>query len=143
MEIHTALTAYRLQLETLLRNNFGAVGDDLPTLTQSSAANLPDDVLDLLTRLAGQSPDPVQTAFNYGRAVERLNALKQARIAESLAMAGAEGVPLDALPPEELDTMARVLAVRDRLVKAIADFTFKALMVCLGLLVVWLLLQVL
>jgi hypothetical protein len=142
MEPPTSLNAYHLQLETLLRNNFGATGEDLPALTQSCAANLPDDVLDLLTHLSGQA-DPVQTAFYCGRAVERLNALKQARVAESLALAGVEGVPLDALPAEDVDTLARLLAMRDRVYKTVADFTFKTLMVCLGLLLIWLLLQVL
>jgi hypothetical protein len=141
METHPSLNAYRLQLETLLRNNFGALGDELPALTQSCAAHLPDDVLDLLTHLSGQA-DPVQTAFCYGRAVERLNALKQARVAESLAMAGPEAA-LDALPAEDVDTLARLLAVRDRAFKAVADFTCKALLVCGALVLLWLLLQLL
>jgi hypothetical protein len=142
METHASLNAYRLQLETLLRNNFGATGNDLPGLTQSCAANLPDDVLDLLTHLSGQA-DPVQAAFCYGRAVERLNALKQARLAESLGVTGAEGVSLGALPAEDVDTLARLLAVRDRAFKAVADFTLKALMVFGALLLLWLLLQLL
>lgn len=142
METHTSLNAYRLQLETLLRNNFGATGEDLPALVQSCAVHLPDDVLDLLTHLSGQA-DPVQTAFYCGRAVERLNALKQARVAESLVLTGTEGVSLDALAAEDVDAMARLLAVRDRVFKAVADFTFKATLVCVGLLLLWLLLQLL
>lgn len=142
METSASLNAYRLQLETLLRNNFGATGDDLPALTQSCAAHLPDDVLDLLTHLSGQA-DPVQAAFYYGRAVERLNALKQARVVESLALAGSDGIHLDILPAEDVDSLARLLAVRDRVFKAVANFTLKVTLVCLGLLVLWLLLQVL
>lgn len=142
MEIHPSLNAYRLQLETLLRNNFGATGDDLPALTQSCAAHLPDDVLDLLTHLSGQA-DAVQAAFCYGRAVERLGTLKQARVAESLVLAGSDGIHLDILPAEDVDTLARLLAVRDRLFKAVADFTYKALLVCGAFVLLWLLLQLL
>ncbi|HLF95871.1 MAG TPA: hypothetical protein VI457_01895 [Methylococcaceae bacterium] len=142
METPASLNAYRLQVETLLRNNFGATGDDLPALIQSCATHLPDDVLDLLTQLSGQA-DPVPAAFYYGRAVERLNTLKQARVVESLALAGTDGIHLDILPAEDLDSLARLLTVRDRAFKAVANFTFKATLVCVGLLVLWLLLQLL
>lgn len=142
MDTSTALTAYRLQLETLLRHNFGAVGVELPELIQSSAASLPDDALDLLTRLVNPH-DAVQGAFDYGRAIERLTQLKQSRVAETLAYAGAEGIPVEELPSETLDTMARLLATRDRIVKVVADLTLKFLLACGALLVLWVLLQLL
>jgi hypothetical protein len=73
--------------------------------------------------------------FRCGQAFERLESFRQIRAAENLVF-----VPLNGSPPEEpektdLDAIARFVAARDRLLKAVASFTLKFLLVLAGLLI--------
>lgn len=149
MTLQDTAKVYRQKLETLLAEDFYAEGGDLAAKVAGIGAGWPEDLAAFLRDLAatGRGLDGAQIsdgealefAFRCGQAVERLEAFKQRRVDESLAAVRADGMPMDPLAEEELDTMARLLAARDRVVKAVADFTLKALLFCLGLLVLWLL----
>lgn len=149
MTIQNTAKVYRQRLETLLAEDFFAEGGDLAEQVASVAAGWPEDLAAFLRDLAvsargleeGRVSDgaALEFVFRCGQAVERLDAFKHSRVDESLAAVRADGLPMEPLAEAELDTMARLLAARDRAVKAVADFTLKALLFCLGLLVLWVL----
>ncbi|TAN53751.1 MAG: hypothetical protein EPN21_00710 [Methylococcaceae bacterium] len=143
MNTPTTPQLYLQKLESVLADDFYAEGADLAAKTAHMADSLPTDLAEYLRDLAQYSRetggDPLELAFRSGIAMERLAAYKKSRVDESLALAWPGDQPHPLLPEEEMDTLARLLAARDRVVKAVADFTFKALMVCLGLLVLWIL----
>ncbi|BBL70821.1 hypothetical protein [Methylogaea oryzae] len=152
MQMHAAVEEYRRKLEALLAEDFYAEGGDLAAKCASVAPMLPEELAAFLGALVaqgqsleGDAPDSaaLEFVFRCGQAVERLAAFKHRRVDESLVEMGADGLPLEPLAEAELDTMARLLAARDRAVKAVADFTLKALLFCLGLLVLWVLVNLL
>lgn len=149
MNTHATMMAYQHKLETLLAEDFYAGGGDLAEQADAIAGSLPEDLAALLRDLAARGKqlnatpaigdEALEFAFRCGQALERLNAFKLARVGEFIAGTRADGLPVEPLVNEEMDTLARLLAARDRALQAIADFTLKALLVCLGLLVLWVL----
>ena len=145
MDMNELASHYIQKLEYLLARDFSAKGHDLEAKVTSIAAALPDELRDFLqgTALLGrrlhQSGEPnrevMDFVFRCGQAFERLESFRQIRAAENLVF-----VPLNGSPPEEpektdLDAIARFVAARDRLLKAVASFTLKFLLVLAGLLI--------
>jgi hypothetical protein len=145
MDMNELASQYTQKLESLLASDFSAQGHDLEAKARSVEAGLPDELRDFLQEIARlgrqlhQSREPdaevMDFVFRCGQAFERLEALRQIRAAENLAF-----IPLDGSPPEEpgkteLDAVARFVAARDRLLKAVANFTLKLLLILAGLLI--------
>lgn len=141
MHSKTTPQFYLYKLESLLADDFYAEGSDLSAKITAIADSLPVELADELRDIAAHSQsagaDDLELVFRVGIAMERLAVYQKNRVDESLALAWDHPAP--ALPEEAMDTLARLLAARDRAVKAVADFTLKALMVCLGLLLLWVL----
>jgi len=135
----TESTAYLIEkLETLLAEGFAAKGSDLAAQLRSVGPELPDDLQELLGSLAagqGGEDGTVSFAFRCGQAYERLEALAQNRLAANIAFLGTDGTPPVELEKNDLEGIARFVVLRDRLLKTVADYTLKFLLVSAILLV--------
>ncbi|QSA95937.1 hypothetical protein [Methylococcus sp. EFPC2] len=134
-----------LQTSTrLLRTSFDAKGENLTDLVADIDGELPKELasellaLDRLAHeLAQSASDPdalADFAFRCGQAQERIAALSQGYQFERLGF-----VPTSTLEDEDvgkidLDAIARLAEFRDRILKTIADFTLKFLVVAVLLL---------
>lgn len=136
------MTDYLAKPTQLLREAYSARGDSLPELLACCEEALPQDLFDellALNSLARHVGEPFSNpealadfAFRCGQVYERLTALSQER-----ALARLGFVVSDTLPPEvDLDALVRFAALRDRLLKTIADFTLKFLVVSTVLLAI-------
>lgn len=129
------------KLESLLAEGFAAEGEGLEGKLCALGAELPEELRESLGRLAKESAGLdaaglVEFAFRCGQAHERLETLAQSRLAVNIAFLGADGTP----PPLELEThelgaIARFVRWRDALLKTVADYTLKFLLVSAILLV--------
>jgi hypothetical protein len=128
------------KLETLLAEGFGAEGAGLAAKLRSVERELPEDLLQWLGDLAAergpQDPDAAaRFAFRCGQAYERLDAAVQARLAANIAFLGVDGSPALELEKNDLDAIARFVKLRDQVLKTVADYTLKFLLVSAVLLV--------
>ena len=126
------------RLETLLADGFAAEGDGLQGKLRSVARELPDDLRELLAGLAAGegAADVAGFAFRCGQAYERLEALAQSRLAANIDFLGTDGTPPPLqLEKNDLDAISRFVALRDQLLKTVADYTLKFLLVAAVLLV--------
>lgn len=151
MAENTLANTYTAKLENLLVDQFSARGGSLREKTASIADQLPVDLRDFLIQISdradrlGQSPQSDESTrefvFQCGQAFERLEAWRQAQVSEELSVLQPDGTaPLAEFEQPELDAIGRLMAARDRFVKAVADFTLKFLLVAGALLLVGLLL---
>ncbi len=127
---------YIARLESLLAENFSAEGEGLAAKTQNVAGELPDELRDLLLALAaGQNQqDALDFAFLCGQAHERLKSLAESRFAAEIAFLQPDGTqPLEL---ENLDAVARFIKLRDQVLKTVADYTLKFLLVAFILLLI-------
>jgi hypothetical protein len=137
----TESTGYLIgRLEALLAEDFSAAGGGLEAKLRSVGGELPDDLRESLRQLAQESggldqDGAVQFAFRCGQAHERLETLAQSRLAANIAFLGPDGTPPPDLEKNDLDAIARFVKLRDRLLKTVADYTLKFLLVSAVLLV--------
>lgn len=125
------------KLETLLADGFSATGEGLAAKVHSLGAELPDDLKALLLGLAdGEGGDAVGFAFRCGQAHERLESLAQSRLAANIAFLGTDGTPPLELEKNDLDAIARFVQLRDQVLKTVADYTLKFLLVSAVLLAI-------
>ena len=127
------------RLEALLAEGFSAEGDGLEAKLRSVGAELPDDLRELLRQLAKESGSldkegAIQFAFRCGQAHERLESLAQSRLAANIAFLGSDGTPPLELEQNDLDAIARFVKLRDQILKTVADYTLKFLLVSVILL---------
>lgn len=129
------------KLETLLAEGFSVEGVGLEAKTRAAGGELPEDLRTLLLVLAreaesaGEGGDPLGFAFRCGQAHERLESLAQSRLAANIAFLGADGSPPLELEDKDLDAIARFVKLRDQILKTVADYTLKFLLVSVVLLV--------
>jgi hypothetical protein len=142
---------YLGDLERLLEEGFAARGQNFREKLDSVQEQIPEDLLKELHAIIrrrsewGQTEDsPALAAFVFdcGKLVSRLDALIKERAETTLFAAQIAELPA-ALPESgELDAIGRFMAVRDRLMRKIADFTLKALLILTGLLIIGLVLGI-
>lgn len=127
------------KIETLLLSDYSAKGETLEDKIRNLAAVLPADTRKRLLELAAQGRALAGSAagegalaefvFDCGVVYEQVDFLRKAQLAESLGLVDMSGLPPAELERSDLDTMARFIAARDRLVDKVARFTLKALAV--------------
>jgi hypothetical protein len=144
---------YSRKLESLLESEYAATGQGLAPKAQSVAVRLTPEILDLLEQLDLQSCDLLHTENSQpvadflvrcGQAIERLEILRKQQLAAELSMLNVDGTRPSEREFEEpeLDAIAKFMVIRDRVVKTVADFTLKFLLVSAVLLFFGLLLGV-
>ncbi|QFY41461.1 hypothetical protein F6R98_01515 [Candidatus Methylospira mobilis] len=144
MDAKETIQHYLGRLDYLLDKHFAAHGDDLAARIASIRSLLPDELLTLLQDIDKCATQLILTAgddsaglpdflFRCGLACEQLDNLSQNRAAESIAALQTHVQPPVELDKTELDAIARFVATRDRMLRAVADFTLKALLFLLGL----------
>lgn len=145
MDGNESVKVYLQKLENLLDSDFSAEGGNLTEKLDSVGTGLPDELQVFLRDIAeravraNQSEDFADLFFRFGQAAEQLRALRQNRAAESVASLRTDGLSPAQLEKTELDAIARFLAARDRVMRTVADFTLKALLILIGLLILGLL----
>lgn len=129
------------KLEALLADGFSAEGDGLEGKADRLGGELPDDLRQSLRQLAQESvggpgqAEALAFAFRCGQAHERLEALIQGRLAANIAYVEPDGTPPLELEQGDLDAIARFVKLRDRVLKTVADYTLKFLLVSAVLLI--------
>jgi hypothetical protein len=145
-EKNSLLAAGINSLEALLSDQFGCrsagfggkVNEIMPVLPEDLAHGLAD--LDRLGRhlLGNDAADETQVGgflFQCGCLHERLLAYRQLELAAASLADDTEGMLRDRLDQPQLDALSRFVEFRDRLLRTVADFTLKALLILLGLFV--------
>ncbi len=145
--MNQSLAPYVENLENLLEADFAATGNNLNEKIDSVRSDLPEDVVtDIDTIAAAASmnniPDLADLLFRCGQATQRLEVLRRSRAADNVVAAHPEGISPDELENTDLDAVARFIAARDKVMRFVADFTLKALLVIVGLLVLGLVLGI-
>ena len=79
--------------------------------------------------------DSVEFAFRCGQAYERLESLARSRLAANIDFLAPDGSPPPELEKNDYDALARFVALRDQLLRTVADYTLKFLLVSAILLV--------
>ncbi len=137
-----ATTLYLKKLEDMLAHDFAATGDTLAEKLASIRSKLPDQLAADLESLAGHAPtgdnddEVAGLVFRCGQLAEQLRGVLLAQAAENLAAAHPGGLDTEELAPADLDAVARFMAARDRFMRAVANFTLKALLIIVGLLII-------
>lgn len=133
-------------LKKLLATHFQGRGEDFRDLLASVEGQLPDKLREDLEELAGRadllsevsrdSEALLSFVFRCGQLHERLDALRLDRALGRLGFVHADDLPVEHLDKADLDAFARFAAARDRLLKTVADYTLKFLVVSAVLLMV-------
>jgi hypothetical protein len=137
-------TSHLIQrLDSLLAEGFSAEGGSLEDKLRRTGQELPDDLRALLLNLAlrpegkaEDEQDSVEFAFRCGQAYERLESLVQSRLAANIDFLAPDGTPPPKLEKNDYDALARFVALRDQLLRTVADYTLKFLLVSVILLVI-------
>jgi hypothetical protein len=132
------------RLESLLTEGMSAEGENLEAkLSKLGNDDLPDDLLELLQNLIqahtggdANEKDPLEFAFQCGQAYERLESLVHSRLAANIAYHSADGTPPMELERKDFDRLARFITLRNQVLKTIADYTLKFLLVSVVLLAI-------
>lgn len=130
------------RFDALLAEGFAVDGDGLATKIRKVRNELPVDLLDFLQNLAQSNEvteecgaDDLEFAFQCGQAYERLDNLVQSRLTANIVFHAPDGTPPLELEKSDLDSLARFVHMRDRLLRTVADYTLKFLLVSVILLV--------
>ena len=128
------------RLDALLADGFSAEGDGLEAKVRKLGSELPEELRESLRQLAKESGSldkdgAILFAFRCGQAHERLEALAQSRLAANIAFLEPDGTPPLELEQNDLDAIARFVKLRDKVLKTVADYTLKFLLVSVILLV--------
>jgi hypothetical protein len=140
-----------VKLGELLTQQFHAEAPDFAGKVKTAAPQLPNELAQALAELVAMQamldkapgPEPerfMDFAFQCGRVYEQLDAHRRIEMEMENAVIGPESVAASPLQSSQIEPLARFLEVRDRLFRKVADFTLKALIISLGLLVLGLVL---
>lgn len=143
--LSTVLNLYTNKLETLLTRDFAADGATLTDKITSIEASLPEELKTFLQQLASRADELRNTSasndeimefiYRCGQAQERLELLKTSWIAETVDYVQADGLaPTELAPPEE-HALVRFITARDRILKQLANFMLKFLLLMVALLI--------
>lgn len=133
------------KLDELLVREFGASGSDFAGKVKAAAQVLPEELAAALRDLGqegdrmraepGQSPERLaEFTFRCGELHAQLLAFGQVRMELENVVMGPDRVIATPLQASEVEPLARLIEVRDRVFRRVADFTLKALLVGLALL---------
>ena len=124
------------RLETLLADGFSLAEGSLEANVLRMGDELPGDLRDLLLNLAnGRTEkgdvegDPIEFAFLCGQAYERLENFFHSRLAADIAFHAPDGTPPLELEKKDFAALSRFMALRNRALRTIADYTLKFLLV--------------
>ncbi len=124
------------RLETLLADGFSVAEGSLEANVRRLGNDLPDDLRDELLNLAHRSTetgvgetDPLELAFLCGQAYERLENLLRNRLAADIAFRAPDGVLPPELEDKDLAALSRFIRLRDHVLRTVADYTLKFLLV--------------
>lgn len=129
------------KLDALLAEGFSVEGDGLEVKIRKLGSEIPPDLRESLLALAAESSagldgdGAIRFAFRCGQAHERLQNLAESRLAANIAFLEPDGTPPLELEKGDLDAIARFVRLRDRVLKTVADYTLKFLLVSVVLLV--------
>ena len=146
MSSQTFLDASLSRLNDLLTRHFDATAADFAASAKSAAAELPEDLAKSLGELAAShdalrahtEPAPAALAdfaFRCGELHSKLEEHRLVQMEVENALVGPDSVATTRLQPAQADRLAGFIAARDRLFRKVADFTLKALLIGLGLLI--------
>jgi predicted DNA-binding protein len=144
------------KLAGLLNTQFGASAGDLTEKAQTVAVALPQELGQQLQKLAenlarlgsesereAASPDQLaDLAYAAGQICQQLVDHQQVRMELENVKVGPDYVSARALQRSEIEPLAKLLVTRDRIFRKVADFTLKALLMAVGLLILGLILGV-
>lgn len=149
MNPHPMIAASLAKLDELLVQDFQAQGANFAERAVHAAPRLPQESAQALAELADPASRPADTAdparlaefvFRCGRVYEQLHAFWLVEMEMENTRVDFDRVETTPLQPAQADLLARFVETRDRLFRQVADFTLKAILVILGLLVLGLLL---
>lgn len=134
---------YLKNLEISLERDLSATGNSLQEKLSSIRANIPDDLADKIEMVAAfsdrlnseDSADWANMIFRCGQVAQQLEDLRRERAADDVMSAHPAGAAPTQMESADLDAVARFIAARDRLMRVVADFTLKALLLIVTLLV--------
>jgi len=132
------------RVDTLLSEQLRIESADFEGKIKEAGRLLPEDIAESLTELGNlklrlsndRSGAPEAVAdfiFRCGRTYERLDAFRRNRIASEALAVGPDGISPEPLEQQQIDAIERLIAVRDRIFRKVADFTLKSLLVFFGL----------
>jgi hypothetical protein len=132
------------RVDTILSEQLRIESGDFEEKIKEAGHILPEDITESLTELrnlkqqllkdkSGASESVADFIFRCGRAYERLDSFRQNRIASEALAVGPDGIAPEPLEQQQIDAIERLIAVRDRIFRKVADFTLKSLLVFFGL----------
>ena len=141
------------QLRDLIAQDFGVEARDFTEQARTVARRLPDDLAQIVAGLEAEwaalreHPDPAPErlagfAFRCGQAHAKLAAFRQVQMELENVVVGPDSLSTAALQAAQVEPLARLVELRDRVFRKVADFTLKALLIGLVLLAVGLFLGV-
>lgn len=146
MNWNTLIDAPLGRLDELLVRDFGAPQGDFAAKAERVAEQLPDELgaalVELRRRLtllrAETEPDfehLADFAFRCGELHAGLTAYIQVQMELENVVVGSDRINPTPLAASEVEPLARLVEVRDRLFRKVADFTLKVLLIGLGLMI--------
>ena len=137
-------TGYLIErIEALLGEGFSAEGDSLEAKVDSVRRELPDELREELQKLAKEylkqgktQTELLEFAFRCGRAHDKLESMAHSRLAANIAFLAPDGTSQVELEKDDLDAVAHFINLRDRILKTVADYTLKFLLVSFILVVI-------
>ena len=129
------------QIENLLGEGFAAEGSGLTAKVRSLGDELPEDLRGLLLTLdldgkEDGDNESQQFAFLCGRAYQQLETLQRQKLESHVAFLAPDGTAPPEMDEKDFDAIARFITLRNRLLKTVADYTLKFLLVSAILLVI-------
>lgn len=141
------------RLGTLLSTHFNAYQPDFTEKVSAIADDLPEELSELLTKIATrrlllkQDSDQditklAEFSFDCGQLYEKLEEYRRMEMEVENVRQGSFSVSPSPLQSAQVEKLSRFIEVRDRLFRKVADFTLKAILVGLGLLILGLFLGI-
>lgn len=151
MNTHQFLDACLSRLDELLDHQFQTSASDFTGKVNAIAAQLPEEPAQALYEVLGrraalsaeEAPAPeslADFAFLCGRAYEQLEAWRRIQMEMENVLTGPDSVSATPLQASQVEPLSRFIEARDRIFRKVADFTLKALLIGLGLLILGLVL---
>lgn len=149
--LNTIVDASVARLNELLIRRLRAAGTDFADRARSASGRLPEDLARSLSGLAEAqallkaetAPEPERLAdfaFRCGQLYEQIEAFQRVEMEMENVRLGPDSVEPVPLQSSQVERLTRFVEVRDRLFRKVADFTLKALLIGLGLLMLGLVL---
>jgi len=145
MRNDTIIASSLSRLQKLLVHEFGATEGDFTGQVRAATPQLPEDLAQALSALQGLresvSGPPEATpeqaadfAFRCGQVHAKLEAYRQVQMELENVVVGPESVSATPLQSSQIEPLARFVEIRNEIFRKVADFTLKALLIGLGLL---------